>query len=130
MKAQKYYFGTGRRKTSIAQVRVLEGTGKFLIKKGDKFFEMESRLSKKLQKSFDLLNITGKYDVSVILSGGGTSSSVGSINLGISRALSKIDEDYEKTLKKEGMLTRDPREKERKKPGLKRARKAPQWQKR
>lgn len=130
MKAAKYYFGTGRRKTSIAQVRVLEGSGKFSIRKNDSFIEMDKVTSKKLERPFEILSLLGKYDVSVILSGGGISSGIGAINLGISRALSKVDEDYEKMLKKEGMLTRDPREKERKKPGLKRARRAPQWQKR
>jgi len=130
MKDQKYYFGTGRRKTSIAQVRVFHGAGKFSIRKNDEFKEMSETLSGKLARPFELCNVVGKYDISVILSGGGTSSGVGAIILGISRALSKIDEEFEKTLKKEGMLTRDPREKERKKPGLRRARRAPQWAKR
>lgn len=130
MKEQKYYFGTGRRKTSIAQVRIFAGSGKFTIRKNDDFREMDKTLSDKLARPFELCNVMGKYDTSVILSGGGTSSGIGAISLGISRALSKVDEEFEKTLKKEGMLTRDPREKERKKPGLRRARRAPQWAKR
>lgn len=130
MKKKQYFFGTGRRKTSVAQVRIFEGSGKFTVKKKDEFVEMDERISQRLRKPFEMLSLTDKYDVSVILAGGGISSGVGAILLGISRALSKMDESYDKTLKKEGMLTRDPREKERKKPGLKRARKAPQWQKR
>lgn len=130
MKKNEYFFGTGRRKTSIAQVRVFAGTGKFLIRKDDSFVEMNKDAISKIKRPFEVLNLMGKFDVTVILSGGGVSSGFGAINLGISRALSKIDSEYEKMLKKEGMLTRDPREKERKKPGLKRARRAPQWQKR
>lgn len=130
MKKEKYFFGTGRRKTSIAQIRIFAGSGKFLVKKNDDFIEVDKPTSNMIKKPFEVLDLESKYDTTIILSGGGISSKIGSIILGISRALSKIDEDYEKTLKKEGFLTRDPREKERKKPGLKRARRAPQWQKR
>lgn len=130
MKEKKYYFGTGRRKTAIAQVRIFDGSGKFSIRKNDDFVEMDKTTASKLNRPFEVLNVLGKYDMTVILSGGGIASGIDAINLGVSRALSKINEDFEKMLKKEGMLTRDPREKERKKPGLRRARRAPQWAKR
>ena len=130
MKEKKYYFGTGRRKTAIAQVRIFDGSGKFSIRKNDDFVEMDKTTASKLNRPFEILNVLGKYDMTVILSGGGIASGIDAINLGVSRALSKINEDFEKMLKKEGMLTRDPREKERKKPGLRRARRAPQWAKR
>lgn len=130
MKNEKYFFGTGRRKTSIAQVRLFSGSGKFQIQKNGVFVDLGKNIVSKVSKPLEILNLAGKYDVSIILKGGGVSSGIGAINLGVSRALSKIDEEYERALKKEGMLTRDPREKERKKPGLKRARRAPQWQKR
>ncbi|OQA51969.1 MAG: 30S ribosomal protein S9 [candidate division WS2 bacterium ADurb.Bin280] len=130
MKEQKYYFGTGRRKTSVAQVRIFKGSGKISIRKNDQFVEADADLTAKIAKPFEIVGVSSDYDTTVILSGGGVSSRVGSITLGIARALSKVSEDFEKMLKKEGLLTRDSREKERKKPGLKRARRAPQWQKR
>jgi len=130
MKSQEYFFGTGRRKTSVAQVRIFKGSGKISIRKNDKFIEIEEPLLNKITKPFDVVGVAGKFDTTIILNGGGVSSRIGSITLGIARALSKTSEEYEKMLKKEGLLTRDSREKERKKPGLKRARRAPQWQKR
>jgi len=128
-KSSEYYFGTGRRKTAIAQVRLVSGTGKFIdIKKPDANFSQEY-ISEAIEP-LALLSLQKKYDVNFIVSGGGRKSHLGAIKLGIARALAKTSEEAEKTLKKVNLLSRDPREKERKKPGLKRARRAPQWAKR
>lgn len=129
VKKAEYKFGTGRRKSSKAQVRVFKGTGKFINTKKPASVFSENELSY-IMEPLKLLGLEKKYDVSYIISGGGTSSQLDAIRLGLSRAISKISEEASKTLKKENLLSRDPREKERKKPGLKRARKAPQWAKR
>jgi len=125
---EKYYVGTGRRKTSIAQVRIKKGSGKFEILKSGTY--SKELFDKSVKYPFELLGEEKNFDVSAILSGGGVESQKDALRLGIARALSLVSEDFEKTLKKQGLLTRDAREKERKKPGLKRARRAPQWQKR
>lgn len=125
---KEYFFGTGRRKTSIAQVRVMQGTGKIFEKETNEAPNVN--VLNEANRVFELLGLKGKYDVSLVLSGGGVFSQADAVRLGLARAFSKIDEKYELTLKKEGFLTRDPREKERKKPGLRRARRAPQWAKR
>lgn len=124
----KYFFGTGRRKTAIAQVRLINGSGK--VKYIDGSDVKDELLIKYLKKPLLLVSCENQYDITVSLSGGGLSSQGGAALLAVSRALAKIDPEAEKTLKKEDYLTRDPREKERKKPGLKRARRAPQWAKR
>jgi len=124
----KYFFGTGRRKTSIVQVRIFDGSGKLTYKNGDEIKSVQ--LIESILKPFSLVSKENKYDVSVALMGGGFSSQRDAALLAVSRALSKTDPEIEKMLKKEGYLTRDSREKERKKPGLKRARRAPQWAKR
>lgn len=125
---EKYYVGTGRRKTSIAQVRIKKGSGKFeVLKSGSYSVEL---FDKSVKYPLELLGEEKNFDVSAILSGGGIESQKQALRLGIARALSVVSEVFEKTLKKQGLLTRDAREKERKKPGLKRARRAPQWQKR
>lgn len=130
--ARRYIEGVGRRKTAIARVRIIaEGTGVFLVndQPWDEYFPTVD-----MQKAVrDPLEVTGnwsKFDVSVKVSGGGPHSQAGAVKLGLARALVKNDEQYRKLLRDTGMLTRDPREKERKKPGLKRARRAPQWAKR
>jgi len=122
----KYFFGTGRRKTATAQVRIKKGSGLVEIKSG----KLNERSFDQIKKPLELVGEKDKFDISLILRGGGINSQKEAIILGLSRALSKVDPEFEKTLKKQGLMTRDAREKERKKPGLKRARRAPQWQKR
>jgi small subunit ribosomal protein S9 len=125
----EYNFGTGRRKSAVAQVRVFKGTGKVTnAKKLD--LKFDDNFVGDVIEPLKLLSLEGKFDISFIVNGGGTESQKTAIKLGIARAISKISEEYEKTLKKASMLSRDSREKERKKPGLKRARRAPQWAKR
>jgi len=124
----KYFCGTGRRKQAIAQVRIFKGTGKITVLSETK--PSLDPINKDVIEPLRFLGIEKQYDATVILSGGGISSRSEAIKLGIARALINADSTFETSLKKEGFLTRDPREKERKKPGLKRARKAPQWAKR
>ncbi len=120
-----YHYGTGRRKTAIARVRLYEqGSGKILI--NDRELEMRPLIISPLE----LLGQMGVFDISVRVSGGGFQSQTEAIRLGVARALIKKNAEWRQTLKKAGYLTRDPREKERMKPGLKRARRAPQWAKR
>jgi len=129
VKASEYHFGTGRRKSAVAQVRIYKGTGKFINhSKPEK--EVSEELIAEVIEPMALISAEKKFDVSFIVNGGGTNSQREAIKLGIARALSKTSEEIEKTLKKSNLLSRDPREKERKKPGLKRARRAPQWAKR
>lgn len=130
MKDNIYFFGTGRRKTCIAQVRIFKGVGKFIQKKNEKDILLGEKDIGNISEPFDVLSAKNQFDTTIVLNGGGISSKIDATKLAIARALSKIDKDFEKTLKKEGLLTRDSREKERKKPGLKRARRAPQWAKR
>lgn len=120
----KYYCATGRRKTAVASVKLTEGTGIFTCNK------VVSKPSALILTPLELASKKGKYDITVKVSGGGKQSQLEAIRLGIARGLVKSDEEFRTTLKKSGLLTRDPREKERKKYGLKRARKAPQWSKR
>lgn len=129
MKTTQYYFGTGRRKNAIAQVRVTTGTGKIFNAKKENEKLSDAELQE-ITEPLKILSLEKKFDVSYIVSGGGVKSQAEAIRLGIARAISKTDEELEKTLKKSNLLTRDPREKERKKPGLKKARRAPQWAKR
>lgn len=121
---EKYYYATGRRKTAVALVKLSAGAGDLKI--NDQKSEMVDLLKQPLQ----ITNNLGKFDITVKVNGGGKISQIDAIRLGISRALVKLSQDYRISLKKSGLLTRDPREKERKKYGLKRARKAPQWSKR
>ncbi len=121
---KKYFYGTGRRKTAIARVRLLPGKGGLTI--NSKPVEPNAVVSAPLT----LVGQDSKYDVSAIVNGGGKESQLEAIRLGVSRALLEIDETFKQSLRKAGFLTRDAREKERKKPGLKRARRAPQWAKR
>ena len=128
--AAKFY-GTGRRKSSIARVYLVPGTGKIVINKRDidEYFGLET-LKLIVRQPLVATETTDKYDVLVNVHGGGTTGQAGAIRHGISRALLKVDNDFRPTLKKAGFLTRDPRMKERKKYGLKGARRAPQFSKR
>lgn len=126
-----YFYGTGRRKDSVARVRVYQGTGKITINDRDidNYFGLET-LKLIVRSPLVLLGLEGKYDVVVRVSGGGVSGQAGAIRHGLSRALLQFDPELRSTLKKAGFLTRDPRMKERKKYGLKAARRAPQFSKR
>jgi len=125
------YYGTGRRKKSIARVYLTPGTGNITINKRDidSYFGMET-LKVVVRQPLEATGTTDKFDVLVNVHGGGFTGQAGAIRHGISRALLKADADYRPTLKKAGFLTRDPRMKERKKYGLKAARRAPQFSKR
>ena len=126
-----YFYGTGRRKDSVARVRVYTGTGKVTINDRDidNYFGLET-LKLIVRSPLVLLGLEGKYDVVVRVSGGGVSGQAGAIRHGLRRALLQQNEENRAALKKEGFLTRDPRMKERKKYGLKAARRAPQFSKR
>ncbi|HUM83775.1 MAG TPA: 30S ribosomal protein S9 [Lachnospiraceae bacterium] len=130
MASEKFY-GTGRRKKSVARVYLSEGTGKITINKRDidDFFGVET-LKTIVRQPLAATENSGKYDVTVTVRGGGYTGQAGAIRHGIARALIKADADFRPTLKKAGFLTRDPRMKERKKYGLKAARRAPQFSKR
>ena len=125
------FAGTGRRKKSVARVRLVPGTGKIMINKRelDNYFGLET-LKMIVRAPLELTNTTDKYDVLVNVYGGGTTGQAGAIRHGISRALLVADPELRASLKKAGFLTRDPRMKERKKYGLKAARRAPQFSKR
>lgn len=129
-KTTKFY-GTGRRKSSVARVYLTPGTGKITINKRDMddYFGLET-LKIIVKQPFVATNTVDKYDVLVNVKGGGFTGQAGAIRHGISRALLESDSDLRATLKKAGYLTRDSRMKERKKPGLKKARRAPQFSKR
>ena len=126
-----YFYGTGRRKDSVARVRVYNGTGKMTINGRDinDYFGLET-LKLIVRSPLVLLGLEGKYDVVVRVSGGGVSGQAGAIRHGIARALLQHGDEMRPILQKAGLLTRDPRMKERKKYGLKAARRAPQFSKR
>ena len=130
-KLKERYYGTGRRKKSVARVYLMPGKGEITINKRslDDYVGLET-LKKIINQPFVATKTEGKYNVLVNVSGGGTSGQAGAIRHGIARALLSVDPEYRKLLKKEGYLTRDPRMKERKKYGLKSARRAPQFSKR
>lgn len=125
------YYGTGRRKSSIARVFLLPGTGKITVNKRDieEYFGPET-LKLIIRQPLELTGMKGKYDVRVNVKGGGFTGQAGAIRHGISRALVEADGEFRQALKKAGFLTRDPRMKERKKYGLRGARRAPQFSKR
>ena len=125
------FYGTGRRKKSIARVYLVPGTGNITINKRslDEYFGLET-LKVIVRQPLAATETADKYDVNVNVKGGGYTGQAGAIRHGISRALLKVDNDFRPTLKKAGFLTRDPRMKERKKYGLKAARRAPQFSKR
>jgi len=125
------YYGTGRRKTSVARVRLVPGEGNVLVN-GRSLPEYFGRKTLELivKQPLNLTETLGKYDVVIKVEGGGPSGQAGAVRHGISRALLLVDAEYRPSLKKAGFLTRDPREKERRKYGLKKARKASQFSKR
>ena len=129
--AKPYFYGTGRRKSSVARVRLLPGTGVITIngKDIDEYFGLET-LKLIVNQPFGVTETQGKFDIIANVRGGGFSGQAGAIRHGLSRALVTVDETYKSALKKAGFLTRDPRMKERKKYGLKAARRAPQYSKR
>lgn len=129
--AKPYFYGTGRRKKSVARVRLLPGSGKVTIngRDIDDYFGLET-MKLVVNQPFGVTATEGKFDVVCTVKGGGFSGQAGAIRHGISRALLLADETYRPALKKAGLLTRDPRMKERKKYGLKAARRAPQFSKR
>jgi len=132
MAAKKQYPATGRRKSSVARVRLIQGKGEFTIngKSLDEYFGMEL-LKQEVKSPFAATDTEGKYDVIARVAGGGTTGQAGALRHGIARALCLIDEEtYRPILKNIGYLTRDPRMKERKKYGLKKARRASQFSKR
>jgi small subunit ribosomal protein S9 len=129
--AEIKYYATGRRKSSVARVSIAQGNGQIFVnnKPVDTYFPRET-LRMMIRQPIELVGMTGKYDVRVKVSGGGLSGQAGAVRHGISRALVNMDNDLRSRLKKEGFLTRDPREKERKKYGQKGARKRFQFSKR
>ena len=126
-----YFYGTGRRKSSVARVRVFNGSGKITVndREIDDYFGLET-LKLIVRQPLVLTETEGKFDVVVRVAGGGVSGQAGAIRHGLSRALLQYEEGLRGALKKAGYLTRDPRMKERKKYGLKAARRAPQFSKR
>ena len=129
--AKPYFYGTGRRKKSVARVRVYPGTGAITINKRDidDYFGLET-LKLIVNQPYEVTDTIGKFDIVCTVTGGGISGQAGAIRHGLAKALLQVDETYRPALKKAGFLTRDPRMKERKKYGLKAARRAPQFSKR
>ena len=125
------FYGTGRRKESVARVRLVPGTGKVVIngRNIDDYFGLET-LKVIVRQPLNATNTLGKFDVLCTVTGGGVSGQAGAIRHGVARALLKVEDTFRATLKAAGFLTRDPRMKERKKYGLKAARRAPQFSKR
>ncbi|NLE90591.1 MAG: 30S ribosomal protein S9 [Dehalococcoidales bacterium] len=130
-KQKEYLHGTGRRKTAVAQVKLYTGNGAILVD-GAPFEERFNRVQYRqaVLKPFEVTGTMSKFDVVVKVNGGGITGQCEAIRHGIARALSEFDDKFRAQLRENGLLTRDPRIKERKKPGLKRARKAPQYTKR
>jgi small subunit ribosomal protein S9 len=127
-----YYYGTGRRKTAVARVRLFPGGDGTIVVNGkdsNQYFGREA-LTSTIRAPLRLLDVGGRFNATVRVVGGGVSGQAGAVRHGIARALVRADEEWKPTLRKAGFLTRDSRMKERKKYGLKRARKAPQYTKR
>jgi small subunit ribosomal protein S9 len=130
--AEEYYEGLGRRKTSTARVRLHIGGGGTIVvneKPVDEYFTRVGDVARLLEP-LQITETEGRYDITVHVNGGGVTGQRDAVSLGIARALTKADPEFRLVLRREGYLTRDSRAKERKKPGLKRARKAPQYTKR
>lgn len=129
--AQVQYYGTGRRKNSVARVRLVPGDGNVMINDRplDEYFGKKT-LEMIVRQPLVATETQGRFDVIVKVEGGGTSGQAGAVRMGIARALLQADETLRPVLKRAGFLTRDPRMKERRKYGLKKARKAPQFSKR
>ena len=125
------YYGTGRRKSSVARVRIVEGSGKITVNGKDieEFFGLET-LKVIVKQPLQVTNTASKYDVIATVKGGGITGQAGAVRHGIARALNEANSEFRPALKTNGFLTRDPRIKERKKYGLKKARKASQFSKR
>ncbi|HMS50371.1 MAG TPA: 30S ribosomal protein S9 [Candidatus Saccharibacteria bacterium] len=132
MAAKQYHYALGRRKSATARVRLQSGNGVFVVnqKPVDEYFATSKKLLNELQKPFTVLEQNNKYDVSVVVTGGGQNGQAQAIRLGIAKALAIMNEDLKATLRRAELLGRDPREKERKKFGLKGARKQRQFTKR
>lgn len=128
--AQALVQATGRRKTSVARVRLLDGTGSYVVngRSLEDFFPQAYRL--RVEEPFEVVDLAGRYDVHAKLHGGGVTGQSDALRLGIARALVELDPELRSTLKKAGMLRRDDRKVERKKYGLRKARRAPQFTKR
>lgn len=126
------YWGTGRRKESVARVRLVPGSGKLTINKkdGETYLQFNPGYLAATKAPLETLGLEGEYDILVNAHGGGLTGQADAIKLGVARALCELDPENRKPLKIEGYLTRDPRAKERKKYGLRKARKAPQFSKR
>ncbi len=126
------YWGTGRRKSSVARVRLVPGSGQLIVngKPGDLYFQFNPNYLSAAKAPLETLGLENEYDILVNAQGGGLTGQSDSIRLGVARALCQLDPDNRSPLKTEGYLTRDPRAKERKKYGLHKARKAPQFSKR
>ena len=125
------YYTTGRRKTSVARVRIKAGSGDWKVnKRGMEDYFPSEALRKYIEQPLELTNAMDKYDITGSLSGGGIAGQAGALRHAVARALVVADPSFKDVLKNSGCLTRDARMKERKKPGLKKARKAPQWSKR
>ncbi len=131
-KKTSYFYALGRRKTATARVRLMTGKGNILIndKPAAEYFADSTYLLAKLQQPFEVLDNVGKFDVSAHVSGGGTDGQLMAVQLGIAKAFVVMNEDFKSTLKRADLLTRDSRERERKKFGLKGARKQRQFTKR
>lgn len=132
MAKDSYFYALGRRKSSTARVRLMGGKGNITVngKPAEEYFADSKYLLNKLQQPFTTLDMNNKFDVSAVVSGGGHIGQVEAIRLGIAKALTVMDENLKSTLKRADLLSRDPREKERKKFGLKGARKQRQFTKR
>jgi small subunit ribosomal protein S9 len=131
--AKQYYYGLGRRKSSTASSRLFaKGKGDITIngKPALEYFDNNEYLVSRLQKPFVAISAESQFDVTILTKGGGQSSQTDAIILAMSRSLAEFNEDYRSTLKRSGLIKRDPREKERQKPGLKGARRAEQFSKR
>lgn len=128
----QYYEGVGRRKESTARVRIMSGSGRFIVndKEAPAYFTRFGDLQEVLTPLAVIGQDLARLDVTVQVKGGGVSGQTGAVKLGLARALVKMNPEWRPILRKHGLLTRDPRVKERKKPGLKRARKAPTYTKR
>ncbi len=126
------YWGTGRRKTSVARVRLVPGSGQLTVngKPGDLYFQFNANYLGVIKAPLETLGLENEYDILVKAEGGGLTGQADSVRLGVARALCQLDPENRPPLKTEGYLTRDPRAKERKKYGLHKARKAPQYSKR
>ena len=130
--AVQYYEGIGRRKESTARVRVMTGSGKFVVndKPGEQYFTRAGDVTQIMAPVLAAGSVPEQVDITVVVKGGGVTGQTVAVQLGVARALIKMNPDWQPIMRKGGFLTRDARVKERKKPGLKRARKAPTYTKR